>query len=313
MVGVGESWGGGGRVRTTWTQAASFMALPLGLYVVAAAVSFAQVAGISELSIGWPRATSTLGYIFCIGVGVYLLDRVKLSDARLDPADAVAHPERAAFIARHSGTVRGAMLALFAIGAACAAWLGMEAGWRGWALLALEGGACVGVVLYAGRPRRVRARPKDVLIVKNACIGGAITGFVVIVVSLVALSDSPSIWPLAAMGLGAAQLFVRVVADSIICDLEDEEADRAFGTATLATRFGRRVAWNTASVMRVAVGVALIALPLGDRRAAVAWGVVTIVSTVILRVCDPRRVRDWTDLRFPLEAAAVLAWQTTGI
>ncbi len=317
-------------VRTRVDQAAGYLALTLGLYVVAAALSFAQVAGMwgAWAGSGWatwlpPAAERAqwgsawgagLGYVFCVGVAVYLLDRVKLSDARLDPADAVAHPERAAFIARHSGAVRGLMMAMFAAGAACGAWV-----W--WGLLVVEAAACAGVVVYAGKPRVVRARPKDVLVLKNACIGGAITGFVVVTVWVTGMGQERG-WAgvaLVPVLIGAAQLFVRVMADSIICDLEDEEADRAFGTATLATRFGTRVAWNVASAMRLAVGAGLIAAGVigagvggGSGAWSWKWGVVTIVSTVALRLADPKRVRDWTDMRFPIEAAAVMVWVGVG-
>lgn len=323
-------------MRTRVDEAAGYLALTLGLYVVAAGLSFAQVCGMwgGWGSGGWadwlPPAgergawAAGLGYLFSVGVGVYLLDRVKLSDVRLDPADAVAHPERAAFIARHSAAVRGLMMAMFAVGAACGAWV-----W--WGLVVVEGMACAGVVVYAGKPRVVRARPKDVLVVKNACIGGAITGFAVVTMWVVGMGEERgaaagwrALWagvmsgvPLGAVAVGAGQLFVRVMADSIICDLEDEEADRAFGTATLATRFGRRAAWNVASGMRVVVGAGLIVAGVGGGSGGLGgglgewswkWGVVTIVSTVVMRVADPKRVRDWTDVRFPMEVVAVMVW-----
>ena len=77
-----------------------------------------------------------------------------------------------------------------------------------------------------------------------------------------------------------------------------------------------RRAWNVAVILRLCVAAVLVAVPwaLGWGSAArpwYAWAAVTVASSIALRVASPSRVRDWVDVRLPLEAAvvgAVLAW-----
>lgn len=282
-------------MRQSLFNAASYLAVWVGLYFAAAVVALAQVAG------AWPPVEGrrgawgeAIGLAFCVGMGVYLLDRVKLSDRLLDPADAAAHPERAGFVARHARAIRVLIAALAVVGMALGAVIS-------WVLVPLVVAAHAGVMLYGGRARRGRARPKDVLVVKNAYVAAAITGFAAVVVG------AAQGWVLAwgAAVFSAGLLFVRVMADSVICDVEDEHADRRFATSTLVTRLGPGAAWNIASAARIAVGLALALIPVGAREASIAWGIVTILSTIALRAARPRRLRAWTDLRFPLEAVAV--------
>lgn len=296
-------------------QVVSFLAVPLGLYQAAGVVALAQVAGVWPPRAGdvatWTAWATALAYSLCVGMGVYLLDRVKLRDAWLDPADAVAHPERAEFLARHSGCVRVLMVALFVAG-------GVAGAVVSWWLVAMLVAAVSGVLVYAGRPRTRRARPKDVLVLKNVCVGAAMTAFAAVVVGVVAsrAGSSASEWTAERVGAAAlaiANIFVRVLCDAILCDLDDEHADRAFATATLATRFGRSRAWDIAMALRMLLGLAMLLTPVGGVwspgssvwRARVAWGVVTIASSVVTRIARPRNLRDWVDWRFGVEVIAV--------
>lgn len=71
------------------------LAVPPGLYQAVGVVAVSQRAGVTGLGLGtWGLV---LAYACGAGMGVYLLDRVKRRNASLDPADAVAHPMRAAW------------------------------------------------------------------------------------------------------------------------------------------------------------------------------------------------------------------------
>jgi 4-hydroxybenzoate polyprenyltransferase len=174
--------------------------------------------------------------------------------------------------------------------------------------------AAAGVIAYAGRPRTRRARPKDVLVLKNAVVAAGITGFA----TMVAIGAAASAPTLAAardialahalqIALACVHVAVRVFADAALCDLDDERSDRSHGTVTLPTQLGRTRAWNVAMALRIVAAIALVpiaALPLAPR---LAWAVVTIITSLAMRLAAPGRVRDWVDARFFLEAAAITA------
>ncbi len=171
------------------------------------------------------------------------------------------------------------------------------------------------MIAYAGKPRQGRARIKDVFLFKNGFVAAGIAGFAA-VIALLATEGGRSVetaraifeqhW--APMVLAGFQLFVRVFADAVLCDLDDEHADRRYRTATLPTHFGRVTARNIAAGMHgLAIGLALILIPVGDPLARQAWGWVTIASTLAMRLWNPRRLRDVVDGRLALEAAVVWA------
>jgi 4-hydroxybenzoate polyprenyltransferase len=273
------------------------LAVWAGLYAGAAVPCFAQVAGLSIQ----PRSLGlALAFVVPCGVAVYLLDRVKLRDAWLDPADAAAQPRRMAFLSDRAGTVRVFMILLLlaatAAGAMLARWMAL-----------LPWLACAAVFIYAGRPRAQRPRPKDVLIFKNATVAAGITACAALAAVAAAgrlrFPETPAAVPF--LAFSAAHVFLRVFADAALCDLDDETADRAHGTQTLPTALGRRHAWNVAMALRLALAAALIAVPIGPWPARLAWALVTIASSLALRWANPRRLRDWVDARFPLEALIV--------
>lgn len=285
-------------------EVVSFLALWSGLYVAAGVVAFAQLAGMWRLvSEEVERWVFVVGCAVCAGTGVYLLDRVKVADRWVDPADRAAHPARAGFLARHVVAARVVVVVLVGIGAGLG---GMVSAW----VAPIVVGACIGVLVYAGRPRGVRARPKDVLIVKNACVAGAITVFAGTLCVLAAQIDLRSAGTWSLLVMAGVQVMGRVFADAVLSDLDDEAADRAFATATLATRYGRERAWNIAMVIRLWLAAALLAVPVGELRVRVCWAVVTVVSTLALRLTRPSRVRDWVDVRFVGEVVVVgvLMW-----
>jgi 4-hydroxybenzoate polyprenyltransferase len=284
----------------------SYAAVWAGMYVSGAVVCLAQVAGLDELV--RPKVKlAAAAFAFCTATGVYLLDRVKLRDEWLDPADAQAHPGRFAFIADHSAFVRGLMLALLMT----AAWVG--AGVLAWGA-AVPVMAAAGVLVYAGRPRAGRPRPKDILVLKNVYVAAGITGFAAIVALAAVRPDARmmAMRDLAAdhaapLVVACVFLAVRVLADAVLCDLDDEEADRRFGTGTLPIRLGRNRAWDAAMMVRLCAAGALVMIPVVPLPARLAWAAVTVVSSVTMRVAGPARVRDWVDARFSVEAAVVAA------
>ncbi|MEZ6234622.1 MAG: hypothetical protein R3B68_10570 [Phycisphaerales bacterium] len=269
---------------------ASHLAIPLGLYTAAGVVAIAQVAG-QQPEASWPVG---LGFAFCTGMGAYLLDRVKLRDAWADPPDRRAHPARAAFIDRHRHAIRG-LIVVLAIAA------GVLGAMLSWLLVAGLAAMLVGVLVYAGRPRGRSPRPKDVLLVKNTFVAVGITGLAW--ATAWAMAGGLGAWR--GMALAIGHVFVRVLADSVLCDVDDAAADGAFATETIATRFGAAGAWAVADGLRLVVGVAMLVVPWGAWWPRVAWGVATIVSTMVVRLVRPARVRDWVDLRLPLEATVV--------
>jgi 1,4-dihydroxy-2-naphthoate octaprenyltransferase len=275
-----------------------------GFYVIGAVVCVAQVAGVDPLIP--PRIKmAAAAFAFCTATGVYLLDRVKLRNAWLDPADAEAHPRRFAFIAGHATAVRGAMVLLLAAAALLATKVSI------W-------GACIpvlaatGVLIYAGKPRGQKPRPKDIVLLKNIYVSLGITGFAV-TVALAAIRPGAGLavvqrvavahaLPLA---IACAYLALRVVADAALCDLDDEESDRHHGTHTLPIHLGRIRAWNMALGLRVGAALALMMIPTLPLWPRLGWAAVTIISSAWLRLAAPARLRDWVDARFAVEAAAV--------
>lgn len=294
------------RVRWPVISALSYSGGCAGLYVVGAVMFLAQLGGMGAAlqRVGWGPA---IWFTFLTATAVYLLDRVKVRDAWLDPADAQAHPARYAFVSGHSRMLRCVMVAMLAV----ATWLGLGLGLAPWggAIPALAAG---GVIVYAGRPRGKRARPKDVVLLKNVYVAGGITAFAGVVVLAASHpgSDLGTLGELirthwAALAMVGAHLGARVIADAVLCDLDDEDTDRMFGTQTLPTRLGRARAWNIAMAIRLCSAL-VMAMSWGlETLPRLAWAGVTVVTSIALRVIAPRRVRDIVDVRFAVEAAAV--------
>lgn len=292
----------------------SHLAVWPGVYVVGSVACAAQVAGLDTgldtglgtglgTGHGAPRIGLVLGFVFATATAVYLLDRVKLRDAWLDPADAAAVPERHAFLTRSAALVRSLVAALWVTGTVL--------GFLITPIAALAPSmALAGVLVYAGRPRGGRARPKDRFVLKNVFVAAGITGMAV---GTSLLADYPRDWLFAAwdavlpLGCAAVFVFARVLVDAVLCDLDDASADRAFGTATLPGRLGRRRAWDVAIAGRVAAGLALVVMTPLPLAARLAWSITTVLTSVGLRIVAPSRTRDPVDALFGIEAGVVAA------
>lgn len=287
-------------------SALSYLAIWPALYAAAAVVCLGSVAGLAVDSF---RESIGIAMVVCTALATYLLDRVKLKDSWLDPADAAAHPRRYFFLAARTRVIRALIGCALCAAMVCAALL---ARWT----MALPVLSCAGVLVYAAKPRRARPRPKDLLLLKNAYVASGIVAF-----SLLTLLAIHEPGPLGTINFAAlvtpsllfssAHLFLRIFADAALCDLDDEDSDRRHGTTTLPTHFGRLPAWNLAMMLRLGLALALAVVPIGPLRPRLAWAAVTVVSTLSLRLSSPAHIRDAVDLRFAIEAVVVslvLAW-----
>ena len=292
-------------------HAAAHLAVWAGLYVAGAVVCLSQIAGL-DAAVPFGARIRAAAFAFCTAMAAYLLDRVKMFDSWLDPADAQAHPSRFAFLASHSIRVRVLSLLLLVV----AVWLGMDLLAWGAIVPVL---AVAGVLVYAARPRGSRPRPKDIVLLKNAYVAAGITGFAAVVATAAVRpvggdgeggTGLGTLWEIAVahavpLGFSCAHLAARVFADAVLCDLDDEDADRRHGTGTLPTHLGRVRAWNIALGVRFGIALAVVLIPVLPAPARLAWAAVTVASSVALRLAAPARVRDWVDARLPMEAASV--------
>ena len=245
-----------------------------------------------------------VAWVLLTGISAYALDRVKLRDAWIDPADVHGQPRRYGYLRPRARMVR--MLAFAALVSGTV--IGMRV--TPSAPVAAISAVC-GVVCYAPGPRRGRARLKDVHGLKNLYIAAGITGFAVIaaVAGASPIGTVAEMWRVAAahaapIACAAALLAVRVAVDAALCDLDDEESDRRFGTATLPVTLGGRRAWIYTGVARAFLALAtLVAWPC-PWRARVVWATVGVAGIAVLRLRRPERIRDPVDLRLAIEALA---------
>lgn len=273
-----------------------------GVYCAAAAVCFVQLAGLADAP-----GVALMFSVLLTATGAYALDRVKLRDAWIDPADIEAQPARYAFIKAHAPTVRfGAIFAIIAAGA-----IGLFI--SAWAPAACVL-AAVGVVAYAPKPRAYRPRMKDVPWLKNVYVAAGISVFAALaglaahgpreagasesIERLLTKLCQPSV--IATLVL----LMLRVLVDAALCDLDDETSDARFGTRTFATLLGSRRLWAISGLARLGlIGLTLAAWPC-PWWARLVWAGAMVAGTMAVRVRRPRELRDVVDVRFAAEAVA---------
>ncbi len=275
-----------------------------GLYAVGAFICFAQLSGLEARPAHFAAAALS---VFLTATGAYALDRVKLRDAWIDPADASAQPRRYAFLTRHSRAVR--TLAFLLLIAGAIAGLAISH----WAPLA---GACsaLGVACYAPTPRGSRPRPKDIVWIKNCYVALGITAFAAMAaIAAASPADAPGAWlDLArahapAIAAAAAIVAVRIALDAALCDIDDEPADRAHGTSTLPTTLGPGHTWRLTGIARIFLAAVILACPWVPFHARVVWSILTLVGLIALRTRRPDRLRDIVDLRLAAEGALAAA------
>lgn len=283
-------------MRNTPLETCSHLAIWPGLYVAGSTWYAAQLTGA-----GAGIVRLTLVFAFMIGVGTYLLDRAKLRDAWLDPADAAAHPSRHAFVTLHARPIRAAAFGLLALAVLVALGSAGHSDW--WSTVPVVSYAAS--ISYAAVPRGALPRPKDVFIVKNAYVGVGIALFSCVVVAgasgggLTTVRSDLALWMFV-----AGTLATRVFIDAVLCDLDDRWADGRHRTATFPVRHGRRAVMNGATIAHLALAVAIAAAPIGAWGPRYAWAGVFVVSAVSFRIASPRRARDIVDARLFAEAVA---------
>jgi 4-hydroxybenzoate polyprenyltransferase len=231
-----------------------------------------------------------LAFAFLTAMATYLLDRVKLCDADLDPADTMSHPARAAFMRRHSGLLRGVVL-LASMGAVAVAFV------RAPLDAVLVPLALGGVLFYARSRERHGWRLKDVLELKNLSVAGGITSFALFL--LLVHDGAPVRQTFLDAALPAVFLFQNVFADALLCDVDDRESDARYGTNTIPVRFGERRAVAAAVGVKAssALWPALLAIEhtIGWPGATVWMMAPTVLTLVIVRTCRGN-YRDAVDL-----------------
>lgn len=259
------------------------LALWSGLYVAACCAFLFELAP-SAVAHSRLDEMPWLLFAFTTAVATYLLDRIKLSDARLDPADPASAPGRHAFLRARAGRVRG-LIVLLALGAAT---LGLRLTPLAPALVAVS---LLGVFLYAGRPRAFRTaaprdRPKDLFGLKNVLVAASITGFATALAFLAGRAPERS--PLLLLAL-----FLVVFSDAVLCDIEDTDADRRFETRTVPGRLGAAWAWGVSGLTRLLACAAL--LTARPDRGGWVWCAGLLVLFLALGLLRPRNLRDWVD------------------
>jgi 4-hydroxybenzoate polyprenyltransferase len=272
-----------------------------GLYVTGAYVFFWQLAAAGAPG-SWPPVAAIVA-VAVAATSVYAIDRIKLSDRLIDPADLAAQPDRYAFLTRNSRRIRS--MAFAGVGVAAAvAWLASPL------LSAVVLVSVVGVIVYAPGPRRSIPRPKDLLGLKNVWVGMGVVMLTIVATALlgpIGRAGPGEFWAtvqarLLPVSEAAVLLLIRVILDAAICDIDDAETDRAHGTRTLANTIGRRRTLLVAVAVRVALCGAIILISPAMWSTRIAWaGAGTIAALGLLMLRD-RDLRDTVDASFALEA-----------
>lgn len=280
-------------------DAAGHLAAWPALYAGAVLCCFLQLAGLWR---GEAADFIAVASVVCTAMGTYLIDRIKILPFLVDPSDRFARPERYAFLDRYDSLVRLLAFVSLLTGGMLAAQLSHWAP----ALIALS---VIGTTLYAPHPRDLGPRLKDLLLVKNFYTAGSLVAFAAVIslftwlpgyrpIGWFRLSEAPATW------CASLVLFVRVLIDTILCDVDDEHADRAFATNTLVARFGRGRALQVAVFAQLLLACAMPFLPIANIARSL-WCLSIIVSTIVTLRASPRSLKDFVDLRLPIEAGII--------
>lgn len=270
------------------------------LYAGAALTCFARLAGLWQPSQKFALATMS---VLLTAMGTYLIDRVKFADNLLDPADSAAQPARYSFLLARTSFWRWFAIATLATGALCGLIVSR------WAPLATVA-SVAGVTCYASHPRRNWPRPKDLLWLKNGYVAVGLTVFIALAaVAAASPADTPVSWAilifdhLAAIAGAAVFVTVRVLLDAALCDIDDQQTDLRFGTETAATALGSGRVRTVATIAGALLCVALLALPTVPLAMRVRWTLVSLAGVGSFAAMHPEHLKDFVDIRFPLEAA----------
>jgi len=269
-------------------RALGYLAIWPALYALGVLVLLA------ELLVGIFPAPDSIVYILLTAQSCYLLDRVKVSDHRQDPADALALPDRAMLFSRFAKPIRVLVLVECLAGAAV--------GWMIHPLLAPIPIVALGVVhLYAGRSATPSTpRLKDLPALKAFMIA---SGHLALGGAVVWGNHHELVENLQPANIAAAiGVWFIVAGDAVLCDIDDHETDRIYATKSLAVLFGPRSAWISALVFLV-LGSGLMILGHAQHAVSIAIGVTLIASTAL--TMKNTNHRDFVDARL---LVIVLFW-----
>lgn len=223
--------------------------------------------------------------LLCTHAG-YLLDRAKITADRLDPADRAADDHRFRVFARYGLAIR-VVVWLELLSASFVA-LTLHP-----ALAIVPAGVAIGVIAYAGRPATPdRPRPKDLRLLKSFFIATAHVALAAAIAwAMLGRAHELSISTFVAIGA----VWLIVFADAIVCDLDDVEADRAFGTRSIPAVLGTHAAWTMIWAVTIAAA-ALIVVLVGATDSAIPGGLL-FVSLAVAALLPKRK--DFIDARLP--------------
>lgn len=265
---------------------AGYLAAWPAVYLLSASSLLADLASL-------PQPTPAAAVMLVgIGLSVYLIDRVKIADCFLDPADAVTHPARHEWLWQHRMGAR--TLAVLA-----AVLASVAGGFIHPLLIAAPLAGQLGVFAYSGNPSKHdggRVRLKDIPFIKNLAASVGIVSIAAIAVHIP--NEAPfNLGAFDAIGVVA----ILVFADCALCDVGDEVGDRTHGTRTLAVLFGPDRTRVMASAM--ALCAAGLAWQISH---SLVWAVAIAGTQVVLACLPARLVRNATDLRLPALAGVIL-------
>jgi 4-hydroxybenzoate polyprenyltransferase len=261
-------------------RALGYLAIWPALYALGVLVLLA------ELLVGEFPKPDSIGYILLCAQSCYLLDRVKVSDHRQDPADALALPDRAMLFAQFSMPIRTIVFV------ECLAASGI--GWAIHPLLAPIPILALGVVhLYAGRSATPSTpRLKDLPALKAFMIA---SGHLALGGAVVWGNHHNLIEHLRPTDVAAAVgVWFIIVGDAVLCDIDDHESDRVYSTKSLAVLFGPVSAWISALIF-IVIGSGLIVLGHAQRPVTITIGA-TLIATTAITVKNTNH-RDFVDAR----------------
>ncbi|MEE2718829.1 MAG: hypothetical protein VX727_03490 [Planctomycetota bacterium] len=162
--------------------------------------------------------------------------------------------------------------------------------------------APAGALLYA--TGSIGSQPRDMLVLKNLLVGGAITAMSLVLV-LPELDAAPArLLPVACFLCGI------VMVDAMLCDIDDRGIDASTDTRTLPLWLGpRRVRLLAVGLEFVAVGPLVVAglvgvVPLWN---AIMWSGLFVLSMLCMHfIVRPHAWRDLVDIRLPM--CVLLGW-----
>jgi hypothetical protein len=275
-------------------DSAGHLGLWPGLYAIGAMCCFLELTGMGH---GGERSINGVTAVGLTTIGIYLLDRVKFRRKWIDPADCFALPGRYRFLCDHQAACRYFAIAMLAGGVLFGEGVSL------WAPVVVCAGA-ISALLYAAAPRGQFPRVKDMPLLKNLYTSGGLVGFVCVVSFAIGgrLGHHLATWRLHAAEVGAGLLLARVFLDAALCDVGDEEADRAFGTITAVNHFGAARARQWATAVQIFMAIGLLLVPAIPFAARAGWSIAWLVSSIVLPAVSIEHLADFVDLRFALEA-----------